>query len=199
MKKYTFLSLFLLISTAVFAQSGFEVKGYFGVSGALANRKVDLEGASSVEIQNFKEVGILLSRNLGEKFSLTGGLNYSFASVKFRIPQCPNCYPEQTLYAHNPDFGMLSIPIYAEYALGKYFYAAAGPLVDFQLSEGNNFSDQSGFGYLVGLGAKLNTDKLSFSVFPNYKRHSAIPFDNSPKYKHVLQEMGIQLGVGYSF
>ena len=198
MKNLTFLAFFLLMSVSVFAQSGFEVKGYFGVSGALANRKVELDGASSVTMKNLKEVGVLLSKDFTEKFSLSGGLNYSFAKVDFN-PNFPPCMDCKYSYIHNSDFRMISIPVYAAYTLGKYFYAAAGPIVDFQLSEGNNFSDQSGFGYLVGLGGKVDKERFSFSIFPNYKRHSVIPFDNSPKYKHVLQEFGLQFGVGFKF
>lgn len=94
---------------------------------------------------------------------------------------------------------MLSIPVYAEYALGKIFYAAAGPILYFQLSEGNNFSGQSGVGFLVGLGGKLKTEKFAFSIFPNYKRHNTIPFEKEGNYKQLLQELGVQLGVGYRF
>lgn len=140
MKNYTFLAFFFLVSVSVFSQSHLEVKGYFGVSEALANRKVDLDAASSVTMKNFNEVGVLLSKNLSEKLSLSGGLNYSFANAEFSLPYCFDCYPGSTYYVHNPDYNMLSIPAFAEYALGNYFYAAAGPILDFQLSEGNNFS-----------------------------------------------------------
>jgi hypothetical protein len=198
MKKAFLLSIILLTGFTVKAQSGFEVKGYFGASGAMANWNEDLDGASSVDIENLMEVGILLSKSISDKFSLSGGLNYSFAKVDFN-PNSPPCIYCASGYIHNPDFQMLSIPVYAEYALGKIFYAAAGPILDFQLSEGNNLTDQSGFGYLVGLGAKLNTEKLSFSIFPNYKRHNVIPFEKEETYKRVLQEFGVQLGVGYSF
>lgn len=199
MKNALLLSFILLISFSVTAQSGLEVKGYVGASGAMANWNEDLDGASSVTIKNFKEVGVLLSKEIGKNFTLTSGVNYAFAKVEFSPPQCPDCFPENTLYAHNPDFGMLSIPVYAEYTLGKYFYAAAGPVVDFQLSKGNNFSDQSGVGYLVGVGAKLDAEKLSFSIFPNYKRHNVISFEKEGNYKQVLQELGVQFGVGYHF
>lgn len=193
------LTCFLLTCCfTAFGQSGFEMNGYFGISGASANRKVDLEGASSVTMRNFKEVGILFSKDFSEKFSLSGGLNYSFAKIDFN-PNSPTCIYCASGYRHNPDFQMLSIPVYAEYALGKYFYAAAGPLVDFQLSEGNNFSDQSGFGYLVGLGGKVGTEKLTFSIFPNYKRHGVIPFEDSTNNKHILQELGIQFGLAFKF
>ncbi|WP_192346734.1 outer membrane beta-barrel protein [Algoriphagus sp. Y33] len=198
MKNALLLCFILLAGFSVTAQSALEVKGYFGVSGVRADPKVDLDGASSVTIRNFKEVGVLLSQGIGEKLSLTGGVDYSFADVKYNpnFPPCINCLYG---YSHNPNFQMLSIPIYAEYALGKVFYAAAGPIIDFQLSEDNNITDQSGIGYLAGLGAKWNTGKFSFSIFPNYKRHSVIPFEKTGNYKHILQELGIQLGVGYLF
>ena len=198
MKNIILLSFLFFVSLSLKAQSGFEVKGHFGVSGAMANWDTPLDGASSVDIENLMEVGVLLSKSISEKFLLNGGLNYSFAQVKYspNFPPCINCLYG---YSHNPDFKLLSIPIYAEYSLGKIFYAAAGPVVDFQLSDGNNFSDQSGFGYLVGLGAKLNADKLSISIFPNYKRHNVIPFEKEGNYKQILQEIGVQFGVGYSF
>lgn len=187
-----------MISFSVNAQSSLEVKGYFGVSGAKVIWNEDLDGASSVDIENLMEVGVLLSKSISEKFSMSGGLNYSFAKVTFR-PNFPACATCDYLYIHNSDFRMLSIPVYAEYSLGKIFYAAAGPVVDFQLSEGNNFSDQSGIGYLAGIGAKLDTEKFSFSVFPNYKRHNVVPFEKEGNYKQILQEIGVQFGVGYMF
>ncbi|MBN7817133.1 outer membrane beta-barrel protein [Algoriphagus pacificus] len=204
MKNALLLSIILLISFSVFAQSGFEVKGYFGASWARANRKVDLIGSSSVQMENFKEVGVLLSKGIGEKFKLSAGLNYLLGEVKF-FPAPNPCINCMTGYLHNPDFQMLSIPIYAEYSLSRLFYVAAGPLVDFQLSEGNNFSDQNGIGYLIGFGSRVSKEKFTFSVFPNYKRHGVIerypvnPFDNSDKYKHILEELGIQFGLAYRF
>jgi hypothetical protein len=199
MKYALLLSAFLLFGFSIKAQSVLEVRGYFGVSGAMANWNEDLDGASSVEIENFVEIGVLLSKSISNKFSLSGGLNYSFANVNYspNLPPCFNCL--SIIIRHNPDFKMLSIPVYAEYALGKIFYAAAGPVVDFQLSEGNNFTNQSGVGYLVGLGAKLNTEKLSFSIFPNYKRHNVIPFEKEGNYKQILQEIGVQLGMGIRY
>ncbi|UZD22341.1 hypothetical protein PBT90_02710 [Algoriphagus halophytocola] len=199
MKSALLLSFILLISLSVTAQSGLEVRGYFGVSGAQINWNKDLDGASSADIESLIEVGVLLSKSITEKIALTGGVNYGFAQVSYypNIPSCVNCL--SIAYNHNPDFKMLSIPVYAEYKFGKLFYAAAGPIVDIQLSEGNNFSDQSGLGYLVGVGAKLQTEKLSFSIFPNYKRHNVIPFEELGNYKQILQELGVQLGVGFSF
>ncbi|MEB2783849.1 hypothetical protein [Algoriphagus persicinus] len=178
------------------------MKGYFGISGTRADRKVALDGASSVDMKNFKEFGLLLSKSVGSNFRLNTGLNYAFGDVSFRPGRCgdPICMQASSLmYVHEAKFKMLSVPLYAEYGFWEFLYAAAGPIVDFQLSDGNNFSDQSGIGYLIGLGGRVETEKMSFSIFPNYKRHSVLPFDDSAMYKHVLQELGLQFGVGYKF
>lgn len=188
MKNFLLLACLFFATFSINAQSSMEVRGYFGVSGSKANWNEDLDGASSVDIENLMQIGVLFSKSISEKFSLSGGVNYSFAKVDFS-PNAPLGF--LSLYVHNPEFRMLSIPVYAEYALGKIFYAAAGPVVDFQLSDGNNFSDQSGIGYLVGLGAKLNANKFSFSIFPNYKRHNVIPFEKEGNYKQILQEIGV--------
>ncbi|EAZ80566.1 outer membrane beta-barrel protein [Algoriphagus machipongonensis] len=188
----------LLISFSAIAQSSLEVKGYFGVSGSTVARKVELTGASSVEMNSLMELGLLLSKNVGGNFRVTTGINYSFGEVDFSPMICPNCSMD-LLYVHNYDFKMISVPVYGEYHFWNYLYLAAGPLLDFQRSKDNNFSDQSGLGYLIGLGGKYDANNFSFSIFPNYKRHGAIPFDDSAQYKHILQELGLQFGVGYRF
>ncbi|MBN7812279.1 hypothetical protein J0A68_15100 [Algoriphagus sp. H41] len=201
--KKNLLAIFLILNSVVaFAQNGLELKGYFGFSGTLTGPKAELVGASSVEMERFREFGVMVSSGLGGKFRLNGGINYAYGTVEYfpNLPPCVNC--QSISYAHNPDFRMLSIPVYAEYELTRFLYVAAGPLVDFQLSEGNNFDEQSGLGYLVGLGGKVRADKFTFSVFPHYKRHGVMPFDrpeNDNHHKDLLQEFGLQFGLGYSF
>lgn len=196
MKNAILFCFILLAGFSVTAQSSLEMRGYFGISGAKANWNEDLDGASSVDMKNYKAVGMLVSKGIGDKFSITSGVSYAMANVEFS----PNTPPGfLSLYVHNSKSRMLSIPVFAEYSLGKVFYAAAGPIIDFQLSEGNTITDQSGLGYLVGLGAKLNANKVSFSIFPSYKRHAVVPFEKEGNYKFVLQELDIQLGVGYQF
>ncbi len=194
------LLVFLLLSgVSVFAQGSLELKVYFGVAGALAGPKQQLTGSSSVEMEGFKEFGLSLSKNVGGKFRLNGGLAILDSSVEYfpNFSSCFNCL--SIVYEHNPNFRMLSLPLYAEYELTKFLFVAAGPVVDFQLSEGNNFDDQSGVGYLVGLGGKVRAEKFTFSLFPNYKRHGVIPFERNGNAKDILQELGVQFGVGYRF
>ncbi|MDG1278409.1 MAG: hypothetical protein P8O16_14090 [Algoriphagus sp.] len=198
MKKIIVLVCILGVHFGVFAQSSLEVKGYFGISSTQLARKAEIVGVGGVEMNTLNEFGFLLSKSISEKFRLTGGVGYSFGEVRFQPPFCSNCGEEYNL-GQISNFRMLSFPIYAEYTLGRYFYAAAGPIIDLELSNKETYSDQSGIGYLIGLGARWKAEKFTFSIFPNYKRHGMIPFDNSSKFKHVLQEIGVQVGVRYSF
>ncbi len=198
MKKGILLFYLLLCGVSVYAQEGLELKGYFGFSSTIVGPKQEFVGVSSGNMKNLKEFGLILSQEIGQNLRLNCGVTYSYSRVEFMPPPCPNC-GANNLFAHNPDFKMLSIPVFAEYAIGDFFYAAAGPILDFQLSEGNNITDQSGLGYLVGFGGKVNTEKFSFSLFPNYKRHSVIPFEDNGNAKDILREFGIQLGLGYRF
>lgn len=198
MKKIIILVCFFGVHFGLIAQSSLEVKGYFGISGTQLARKVDIVGGGGVEMNNLKEFGFLLSKKISEKFKVTSGVGYSFGEVRFQSAPCPNC-SDGFKVDRNADFRMLSFPIYAEYALGRYFYVAAGPIVDVELSKEETYSDQSGIGYLVGLGGRWQTEKLTFSIFPNFKRHSVVPFDNTANFKHVLQEIGVQAGLSYSF
>lgn len=189
----------LLCAMSVFAQSDLEVKGYFGISGTLVGPKTGMVGTNSGTMDGLKEFGLGLSYGLGQKFRISGGVSYATADVEFTPPPCPDCSAGNQLYAHNSEFEMVSVPIFAEYSLTKFLFVAAGPVVDFQLSEWNNFSDQSGFGYLIGLGGKVQKEKFVFSVFPHYKRHGVMMFEKPQGAKDTLQELGIQFGVGYRF
>lgn len=198
MKKIILIIWFCFLGVSVFGQGGLEVKGYFGVSGTIVGPKAGMVGTNSGTMEGFKEFGLGISYGFGQKFRINGGVSYSSADVEYSPPPCPNCSGNE-LYVHNPKFEMVSVPIFAEYSLTNFLFVAAGSVVDFQLSEGNNFSDQSGLGYLIGLGGKVQAEKFTFSVFPNYKRHGVLMFEKPQGAKDILQEFGLQFGVGYKF
>ncbi|WP_111672048.1 outer membrane beta-barrel protein [Algoriphagus litoralis] len=198
MKKYILVLTFSFFAITAVGQSKYSVRGFGGFSGSRVATTKDYIGLGSVDMREFFEFGIIFSRKIGDRFSINSGISYLSSKVDF-IPgsSCPNC--SQILIAHNSDFRMISVPIFAEYDLGKVFFVSAGPLVDFQLSEGNNFDELSGLGYFVGMGARMNLGSFDFSLLPNYKRHGVVPFEKSEGAKYVLQELGIQLSLGYNF
>lgn len=196
MKKFILLIFLVLLGVSSFAQKGPELRGYFGFSGTLLGPNSGVVGSGSAEMVGFRELGLMLSNRIGEKFRLNTGISYAYGNVEI---QCDLCSETGLPFPYNQDFRMLSIPVYTEYELTKFLFVAAGPLLDFQLSKDNNFDKQSGLGYLVGLGGKVNTEKFTFSLFPNYKRHGVIPFENNGDAKDILREFGVQIGVGYRF
>jgi hypothetical protein len=196
MKKSIVLIALLLCGVSVFAQGDLELKGYFGVSSAVIRPRAGVVGSGSAEMDGFRDFGVMLSKAIGRKFRLNGGLSYAFGEAEF---QCDLCNLPDLPFPFTEDFRMLSIPVYAEYGLTNFLFVAGGPLLDFQLSESNNFDKQSGLGFLIGLGGKVQKEKFSFSLFPNYKRHSVIPFENNGNAKDILREFGVQIGVGYRF
>lgn len=197
MKRNVLLIFMIFNSAFAFAQNDFELKAYFGLSGAQVGIIADVSVESSVKMKGFREFGLMLSSGIGGKFRLNGGLTYAYSKMEF---QCDLCNSWSDLpNPYDKDFRMLSLPVFAEYELTKFLFVAAGPLLDFQLSENNYLEDQSGLGYLVGLGGKVRTDRFTFSVFPNYKRHAVVPFEKQDGYKVLLQEFGLQFGVAYRF
>ncbi|GAB2498581.1 hypothetical protein [Algoriphagus taiwanensis] len=200
MKKIGFLFLLLIISFAAIAQTGLSVQGYYGISRSGLTRKVELVGVSTPSMDRVSNFGLILSKDLGSKFRVGTGLSYTYGTVDYSV-NCPNCITQGPgfLVAHNPDFSMLSVPVYGEFIFGRIFYLAAGPLLDFQQSEGNNFSDQSGLGYLLGLGTRVPMKNWFLSFQSQYKRHGVVPFENQENNKFIFQELGLQIGIGYSF
>lgn len=198
MKKHVLVLTFCFLAITAFGQSKYSISGFGGISGSSVATTKDYIGLASVDMREFFEFGIILSRKMGDRFSLNSGVSYLSSKVDFvASSSCPNC--SQILIVHNPEFSMISVPVFAEYALGKVFFVSGGPIIDFQLSERNNFDDLSGLGYFVGMGAKMKLRSFDLSLLPNYKRHGVVPFEKNEGAKYVLQELGIQLRVGYNF
>ncbi len=198
MKMRMLILTFCFMAITAVGQSKYSVRGFGGISGSNVATTKDYIGLGSLDMRDFFEFGVILSRKMGEKLSINSGVSYLGSKVDFIAgSSCLNC--SQILIAHNQDFSMISIPVFAEYALGKVFFVSGGPVVDFQLSEGNNFDDLSGLGYFVGMGAKMELGSFDLSLLPNYKRHGVVPFEKNEGAKYVLQELGMQFRVGYSF
>jgi len=181
-----------LISIQCYSQNSNEFRIYTGFVDSKLLRNADLDGGGSYENENSYEFGIKYLRKISGKLFLESGINYLSTQVK--ITSAPTGLP---LNSRTEDLKMISIPIYANYTFGNYFFVNGGPILDFQNSK-KSFDTQSGIGYSIGLGGKYDFDKFSIFVNPNYKRHSLIPFEKESNHQK-LTEFGIQVGLGYSF
>ncbi len=189
--------LFLLVVTSIIAIKGYsqnsnEFRIYYGFSDTELKRDVVLDGTGFHNVENSREIGIKYLGQIKNNLRFEFGVNYLQADLIINgapmFPQIPTRYEK---------LEMISIPIYANYTLWNYLFVNAGPILDFQTSE-NSIDSQSGIGYSIGFGGKYDFNNFLIYVNPNYKRHAVLPFEKE-KYHQRLNELGIQIGLGYKF
>lgn len=94
-------------------------------------------------------------------------------------------------------FNILSIPVTARINFWKYFYFNGGLLFSFDISKKHRIDNQTGIGYIVGLGAKYDFNNgISVYINPYSKTHALIPFFLE-KYHRRVWENGIRVGLTY--
>ena len=189
---FFFLAL-LSIPFILKAQNTGEVRLYYGIAESGFLTSGQLEGAPGFSTTNFNEFGVRYLHHTFTSFSLATGINYLNATVN-RTP-APGTQPSTD--ATSETLNMLTIPLLLHVRVGRYLFINAGPLLDFQLSD-NTHDLQSGFGFMLGVGASYAFDQFSVFVNPNIKGHALIPFEQE-RYHRRLAEVGLQFGVGYSF
>ncbi len=194
MKKRHFLALItiLLIEIQCYSQNHNEIRVYYGIIDSELLRKESLVGATSYDNEDTYEFGLRYIRRISEQFSIETGVSYMNCKVK--ITPAPTGMPVNFRYE---DLKMISIPIYANYTFGKYFFLNGGPIIDFQTTDNSNDS-QSGIGFSLGIGGKYEFDNFMIFINPNLKKHSVIPFEKE-NYHQKLTELGVQFGIGYKF
>ena len=194
MKRRHFFTLLiiLLIEIQCYSQNLNGLRTYYGVIDSELLRNENLDGGANYDNENSYEFGLKYLRKISKKFSIETGINYMNCKVK--ITPAPTGMPVNSRYEN---LKIISVPIFANYSLGKYFFANGGPIVDFQNSE-ESFDSQSGIGYGIGIGGKYKFDGFLIYINPNFKRHAFIPFDKE-KYHQKLTEFGMQFGIGYDF
>jgi len=189
-KQLLSILIILFISFPVFSQSAHEFRVLYGKSDTRIMRKEELTGSASYKTVRFDEVGIRYLKQITERLYVETGLNY--LGMQLKINPAPMGIPMES---RNEDLNIISVPVYANYTLGRYFFVNGGPIVDFQTTE-NSINSQSGIGYSLGLGGKYELNKFSLFINPNFKRHAVIPFEKE-MYQQKITEIGIQAGLGF--
>ncbi len=181
-----------IISIQCYAQNSNEFRIYYGFVNSKLLRNANLDGGASYENENSYEFGFKYLRKISGKLFLESGINYMSTQVKITTALIGLPFSSRT-----EELKMISIPIYANYTFGNYFFINGGAILDFQNSK-KSFDTQSGIGYSIGVGGKYDLDEFSIFVNPNFKRHSLIPFEKENNHQK-LTEFGIQVGLGYGF
>ncbi len=192
--KFRLILLLVTISISIkcYTQNNNQFSIYYGFTDSALLRSENLSGNASYKTHNSYEFGFKYLRKLSNQFSIETGINIFYSKIKITP-----AFTGMPINSRQEQLKLISIPIFANYSLGKYFYINTGPLLDFQ-NEEKSFDSQSGIGYGIGIGGKYNFGNFLIYINPNFKRHSFIPFKKE-KYHLKLTQFGIKIGIGYVF
>jgi hypothetical protein len=198
-KSCLFIIVLLGISFSALSQENNEIQVNYGFPEARLRWNVEVFGASSNQLNSALDFGIRYRRQLNESWGFTTGLQY-FQAEKI-ITLMPTGMPTLGPSQFKEPLKLFSIPLLADFEFLRYFYLSAGPQLDFQLTDDMFKSQkQSGIGYIVGVGTRIQKERFKFFIFPNFSRHSWIPFKKQEfDSRQVLEVFSLQLGVGYKF
>ena len=149
-----------------------------------------LTGHGSTDLQNNNAFGLRYFRPVNDKgrSKIEIGLNYTWGKLKV-IPAFTGD-PESDTPWYN-DFNLVSLPIYMNHGLGKYFFFNYGLMIDFQNAEEVQYTG-FGFGIGAGFGARYKTGKFTLFINPNYQKHLFL------SEKDGLMEIGLLFGISYT-
>ncbi len=192
MKTKSIIILILIIASfQCYSQKNNQFRFYYGFADSKLLTNVGLDGAASYDNKNSYELGFKYLRKISGKLSLETGINIFKSDVEIT----PS-YMGTPVSPITEKLNLITIPVYANYSLGKYFYVNGGPVLDFDIGESTSYDAQTGIGYGLGIGAKYNFDNFFIYINPNFKRHASISFQQN-SYRQRLTQFGIQIGVGF--
>lgn len=200
--RFGFILLLLCLSASINAQGkSEEQKSKISVyttflGGADIFRFEEVDGGGSYDGRGIFNIGASYTYRLSRKLGLEAGLEYSKLNYKCTSEFIGESTPAVTV---KDNIDLLSVPVALNVYFGKYIYANAGVLFDFQIKDSNYVDKQSGMGAILGIGGKYDFYS-GFSVFvnPYYKLHALIPF-STEKYHQRVGEYGLKIGASYSF
>lgn len=134
------------------------------------------------------------SRSINSFLSLETGLQYAHNEIE------TDYFPDGVTRYKNSEINMVSVPVYCNLAFLKYFFAEAGPTLDFETNHSATASitDQSGIGFAFGLGGKYTYKNITLIVNPFFQRHLLLSPGSGDSIEHLWQS-GVKFGAGYNF
>lgn len=191
MKKLIITSVFILAGILSFAQTKNNISLYFGKANDI---KTPVATGDWQNPQNSYSFELTYSRIVFKQIAIETGFRYSNHNITTGFdaePWRPDIY--SNLY-------LISIPIRVHVSLGKYFFCKAGFTFDkdFKRDKLYPMEDQTGLGFELGLGCKIDIKKFRLIISPMYSNHSLVAF-NQDKNKTYLHELAIKFGIAYNF
>jgi len=194
MKTTLMIFCFILFCLKPFSQT----KNRVSISFASANNGLEIDegwlGDMGHSGKGGKLYDLKYARQINKFFSIESGFEYSINKIEtVTFPDGMNHYKESNIK-------MLSIPVYCDLTIWKYFFLDAGPTIDFELHRQTSEStyNQSGIGFGLGIGGRYTLKNFTVSLNPFYQKHLILR-SKKGAYHENLWESGIKLGLGYNF
>ncbi|TDE18168.1 hypothetical protein [Dyadobacter psychrotolerans] len=191
------LILTVLIFSAGFmltAQAQSKIYATYSYSIAAPVYNQGVAGGGSFDGKAASSVGLRYLIKNGKVLSLETGLEYGF----FNYERGPAFYPGLDMTSKSEKLNLITVPVYANVTFLKYLFVNGGALVDFEVNKKNTIQKQSGLGFGLGIGGKLDLGHFSMMVNPFVQRHALIPFEKLGT-RQSLMNAGVRIGVGYAF
>lgn len=193
MKKAYALFVFVFLTLGSMAQPKNEVSIIYGL-GKYSLGLSGLDGGASYEGKGSTILGVKYSRSIFSSFAIESGIEYSTNKIEITpAPELPPNIQEATIE-------MLTIPVYGNISIWKYFFVNAGPLIDFEVNrlKTPKTDSQSGVGFGAGVGGKYSKRNFTISLNPYFENHALIPFNKERNHLRGW-EMGFKIGLGYLY
>ncbi len=191
MKKLLIILSFILVEILSFAQSNNNISFYFGKADDIKSPILTGDWQNPENSYSFE---LIYSRIVFKQLSIETGLRYSNHNVTTGFDAEP-WRPE--VYSH---LYLISIPIRLNVPFWKYFFCNAGFTFDKDFNRDKLYpmEDQTGLGFELGFGLKIDIKQFRFIISPMYSNHSLVAF-NQDEMKISLHELSMKLGIGYHF
>ena len=190
--KFCFFSLLVALAFKGNAQRSQTFRIQYEIASSALLGHDDLAGAAGYDNKNSSAFGLGYTRSLSPKVSLETGITFFTTTVEITP-----AFTGTPVSIRQEELQLVSLPLYVNYAMGKYFYVHGGPSLVFQKQEAS-FDSQAGIGYGLGFGVKLSRNSVFLFLNPNFKRHAVVPFKKE-RHPQKLTQFGVQLGIGYVF
>lgn len=137
---------------------------------------------------------LFYKRKVGKSYYLSTGVTYARYAVRTETP-IPESLPEYSVSHHKTS--IFNLPIHVGKKLFKHFFIETGPILSFHMDpQKHSFpEDQTGLGWSFAMGAEIDLQPFHILIKPSYKVNNVTLDDSYDR----LTDLGINVGVGYSF
>lgn len=153
-----------------------------------------LVGGGSYESNGMQNFGISYIHGLNRVLDFETGIDYS----EHHVIRHPAFLGDATPPPTKVSARLVTVPALLRANLGNYVYLNGGPMIDIDISQSREISNQTGLGVALGAGGRY-AFKSGISVFvnPNARLHALSSF-TMQRSRYRIIETGIRVGLAYA-